>query len=183
MLIRDRVRDFDLQLHTQAGVFASRGIDDGTRLLLETMEIAPDADVLDLGCGYGVIGIVAAKLAPQGHATLVDSDVRATRLVQQNLDLNGITNANVVLGDGVHDLPRDARFDIVASNPPTHSGRDVLNDFVASAHGVLRPGGQMYLVVNRLQSLRREVERVFGGAELVSRSKGFVVIRALKAEG
>jgi 16S rRNA (guanine1207-N2)-methyltransferase len=180
MLITDHVRDFDLQLHTQPGVFAARGIDDGTRLLIEAMEIAPDADVLDLGCGYGVIGIVAAKLAPSGRVTLVDSDVRATRLAEQNLVLNSVTNAGVVLGDGVHDLPADARFDVVASNPPTHSGREVLNDFVASAHEVLRPGGQLYLVVNRLQSLRREVERVFGSAEPAARSKGFVVIRAVK---
>jgi 16S rRNA (guanine1207-N2)-methyltransferase len=182
MLITGHVRDFDLQLHTQPGVFAARGIDDGTRLLIEAMEVAADADVLDLGCGYGVIGIVAAKLAPQGHATLIDSDIRATRLAQKNVEINGVTNAEVVLGDAVHDLPAGARFDIVASNPPTHSGRGVLDDFVASAHGVLQPGGQLYLVVNRLQSLRREVERVFGGAELAARSKGFVVIRAVKAE-
>ena len=180
MLIIGRVRDFDLQLHTQPGVFAARGIDDGTRLLIEAMEVPADADVLDLGCGYGVIGIVAAKLAPRGHTTLVDSDIRATRLAQQNVEINGVTNAEVVLGDGVHDLPAGARFDVVASNPPTHSGREVLNDFVASAHKVLQPGGQLYIVVNRLQSLRREAERVFGGAELAARSKGFVVIRAVK---
>jgi 16S rRNA (guanine1207-N2)-methyltransferase len=183
MLITDRVRDVDLQLHAQPGVFAARGIDDGSRLLVEALEMAEDADVLDLGCGYGVIGIVAAKLAPRGRATLVDCDVRATRLAERNLALNGITNASVVLGDSVHDLPSDARFDIVASNPPTHSGREVLNDFVASAHKVLRPGGQLYIVINRLQSLRREVEKVFGSAELAARSKGFVVIRAVKAEG
>lgn len=180
MLVTDRVRDFDLQLQTQPGVFAARAIDDGTRLLLEALEIAPDADVLDLGCGYGVIGIVAAKLAPRGQVTLVDSDIRATRLTQQNLELNNVTNAHVVLGDGVHDLPPDARFDVVASNPPTHSGREVLDDFVSSAHGVLRPGGQLYIVIKRLQSLRREVERVFGNVELAARKKGFVVIRAVK---
>jgi 16S rRNA (guanine1207-N2)-methyltransferase len=181
MLINDRVRDFELQLQTQPGVFAARGIDDGTRMLIEAMEIAPRAYVLDLGCGYGVIGIVAAKLAPRGHVTLVDSDVRATRLARQNLELNGVTNADVVLGDGVHDLPAEARFDVVASNPPTHSGREVLDDFVTSAHGVLNAGGRLYLVVNRLQSLRREAERVFGNVELAARRKGFVVIRAVKA--
>lgn len=182
MLITDRIRHFDLQLHTQPGVFAAHGIDDGSRLLIEALEVAPDAHVLDLGCGYGVIGIVAAKLAPRGHATLVDTDIRATRLAEQNLELNGVTNAEVILGDGVHDLPPDARFHIVASNPPTHSGREVLNDFVASAHSVLHSGGQLYLVINRLQSLRREVEKVFGGAELAARSKGFVVIRGVKTK-
>ena len=89
-------------------------------------------------------------------------------------------NAEVMLGDGVHDLPPRARFDVVASNPPTHSGREVLDDFVAGAYRVLRPRGQLYLVVNRLLSLRREVESVFGAAETVARSGGFVVLRAVK---
>jgi 16S rRNA (guanine1207-N2)-methyltransferase len=68
----------------------------------------------------------------------------------------------------------------VASNPPTHSGREVLDDFVAGAYHVLRPRGQLYLVINRLLSLKREVEDVFGAAEVIARSKGFIVIRAVK---
>jgi len=179
-VIQDHVRGLDLRLATQPGVFAAHGIDAGTRLLIEAMRVSPTARVLDLGCGYGVIGIVAAKLASRGHVVLVDSDVRATRLAARNLELNGVTSAEVVLGDGVHDLPAKMRFDVVASNPPTHSGREVLDDFVAGAYKVLRPRGRLYLVVNRLLSLRREVESVFGGAEIAARSGGYVVIQAVK---
>jgi 16S rRNA (guanine1207-N2)-methyltransferase len=178
--ILETVRGFDLRLQTQAGVFAHRGLDGGTRLLIEAMRVSPTARVLDLGCGYGAIGIVAAKLATRGHVTLVDSDIRATRLAQRNLELNGVENAEVVLGDGVRDLPPKSRFDVVVSNPPTHSGREVLDEMVAGAYKVLRPRGQLYLVINRLLSLRREVEAVFGNAEAVERSKGFVVLRAVK---
>ena len=180
-IITELIRDFELRLVTQPGVFAHRGIDAGTRLLVENLRVPPTARVLDLGCGYGVIGIVAAKLASKGHATLVDAYIRATRLAQRNLELNGVTNADVILGDGVHDLPPKARFDVMASNPPTHSGREVLDDLVAGAYKVLKPRGQLYLVINRLLSLKREVEQVFGGAETIARSKGFVVIRAVKA--
>ena len=179
-IIHETVRGFELRLATQAGVFAHRGIDPGTRLLIESMRVSPTARVLDLGCGYGVVGIIAARLAPRGQVTLVDSDIRATRLAERNLALNGVANAQVVLGDGVHDLPKGARFDVVASNPPTHSGRDVLDELVAGAYKVLRPRGQLYLVVNRLLSLRREVESVFGNAETAARSKGYVVVRAVK---
>ena len=179
-VIQDHVRGLDLRLATQPGVFAAHGIDAGTRLLIEAMRVSPTARVLDLGCGYGVIGIVAAKLASRGHVVLVDSDIRATRLAARNLELNGVTNAEVVLGDGVHDLPAKMRFDVVASNPPTHSGREVLDDFVAGAYKVLRPRGRLYVVVNRLLSLRREVESVFGGAEIAARSGGYVVIQAVK---
>jgi len=179
-IIHENVCGFDLRLTTQAGVFAHRGLDLGTRLLIEAMHVSPSARVLDIGCGYGTIGIVAAKLAAKGEAVLVDSDIRATRLAQRNIDLNNVTNATVILGDGVHDLPPKSRFDIVASNPPTHSGREVLDDMVAGAHQVLKPRGQLYLVINRLLSLKREVEEVFGNSEIVARSKGFVVIRAVK---
>jgi 16S rRNA (guanine1207-N2)-methyltransferase len=179
-IVQERVRDIDLQLITQPGVFAHRGLDPGTRLLIEAMRVSPTSRVLDLGCGYGAIGIVAAKLATRGHVVLVDADIRATRLAQRNLALNGVTNAEVVLGDGVHDLPPKSRFDVVASNPPTHSGREVLEDFVTGAYKVLRPRGQLFLVINRLLSLKREVEQVFGNGETVARAKGYVVVRAVK---
>jgi 16S rRNA (guanine1207-N2)-methyltransferase len=179
-LIRERVRDLELVLYTQSGVFAHRGLDPGTRLLIETMRVSPTARVLDLGCGYGAIGIAAAKLATRGHVIMVDTDIRATRLAQRNVEANGVTNAEVILGDGVHDLPSRARFEVVASNPPTHSGREVLDDFVASAYRVLRPRGQLFMVVNRLLSLKQEIGRVFGNVEIAARSKGYIVVRAVK---
>jgi 16S rRNA (guanine1207-N2)-methyltransferase len=179
-IIHERVRDLDLRLTTQAGVFAHKGLDLGTRLLIEAMHVAPTARLLDIGCGYGAIGISAAKLATKGEAVLVDSDIRATRLAQRNIELNGLTNATVILGDGTNDLPPKSRFDVVASNPPTHSGREVLDEMVAGAYQVLKARGQLFLVINRLLSLKREVEDVFGNSEVVARSKGFVVIRAQK---
>lgn len=179
-LVVEQVRGIDLRLETRPGVFAQHGLDPGTRMLIEAMHVSPTARVLDIGCGSGAIGIVAAKLAPRGQVTLVDVDVRATRLSQRNLQLNGVTNAEVMLGDGVHDLPAKARFDVVVSNPPTHDGREVLDDLVAGAYKVLKPRGALFLVVNRLLSLRREVARVFGAEEMVATGKGYVVIRAVK---
>ncbi len=179
-LIHEKVRDFDLRLTTQAGVFAHRGLDLGSRLLIEAMHVSPTARVLDIGCGYGGIGITAAKMATNGEVVMVDTDIRATRLAQKNIELNNLTNASVVLGDGVHDLPPKSRFDVVVSNPPTHSGREVLDDMVAGAYQVLKVRGQLYLVINRLLSLRREVEDVFGNSQVVARQKGFVVIKAVK---
>ena len=179
-LITERVRGFDLRLTTQTGVFSHKEVDPGTRLLIGAMRVSPTAKVLDVGCGYGVIGIVAAKLAVRGHVTMVDPDVRATRLAQRNLEANGVTNAEVVLGDGVLDLPPKAKYDVVVTNPPTHSGREVLDELVAGAYKVLKPRGALYMVINRLLSLRREVEDVFGGAEAVAHSKGYVVLKAVK---
>jgi 16S rRNA (guanine1207-N2)-methyltransferase len=180
VVITPRLRDFDLRLQTAPGVFSHREVDTGSELLIGAMRVSPTARVLDLGCGYGVIGIVAAKLAVRGRVVLVDPDIRATRLAQHNVELNRLENAEVVLGDGTHDLPPKSRFDVVASNPPTHQGREVLDDMVAGSYKVLRPRGTLYMVVNRLLSLRREVERIFGNAEIVARDGGFIVIRAVK---
>ena len=174
------LRGFDLRFETQAGVFSHGEIDTGTRLLIEAMRVSPHARVLDLGCGYGAIGIVAAKLAVQGYVTLIDADIRATRLAERNLALNAVENAEVVLGDGFRDLPPKTRYDVIATNPPTHSGREVLDEMVAGAYKALKPRGQLFLVVNRLLSLRREVEQTFGNSEAVGREKGYVVIRAVK---
>ena len=169
-----------MRLYTQPGVFAHRELDEGSRLLIEAMRISPTARVLDWGCGYGAIGVVAAKLATRGHVTLIDVDIRAARLAQRNLEANGVTNADVILGDALTDLPPKSRYDAVVSNPPTHSGREVLDAMVAGAYKALRPRGQLYLVINRLLSLRREVDGIFGGSETAAWHKGFVVIRAVK---
>ena len=175
------LRGFDLHFETQAGVFSHGELDEGSRLLIEAMRVSPTAKLLDLGCGWGAIGVVAAKLATRGHVTMVDSDIRATRLAERNLALNNLTNAEVILGDGFRDLPPKTRFDVIASNPPTHSGREVLDEMVEGAYKALRPRGQLYLVINRLLSLRRKVEDLFGPTETIARHKGFVVIRAVKA--
>jgi 16S rRNA (guanine1207-N2)-methyltransferase len=151
-------------------------------LLMETVEahIKPHQTVLDLGCGVGLIGVAIAPLVTRGEVWMVDSDVRAVRLAEENRVLNGIENAHVVLGDITLDLP-PMKFDLVLSNPPTHSGKEVLSAFVDESYAILRPGGWLYLVVNRLLSVREMMEARFGAAEQAARHKGFIVLQAQKA--
>lgn len=171
-----------LVFHTQPGVFSHCRLDDGSRLLLDTVlpQIRQHQTVLDLGAGVGVLGLSLAGLLSRGEVWLVDSDIRAVRLAEENMRLNGIENAHVVLGDITRDLPR-RKFDLVVSNPPTHSGKEVLGAFVEESHDVLRPGGWLYLVVNRLLSVREMLLASFGAVEQASRHKGFLVLRAQKA--
>ena len=171
-----------LRFRTQPGVFSHGAPDEGTLLLLEVLEprVKPHTTLLDLGAGVGIIGVALAPLLTRGEVWMVDSDVRAVRVSEENLRLNGIENAHVVLSDVTLDLPSRLRFDIVASNPPTHSGREVLKTFVEEAHGVLRPGGALYVVVNRLLSVRDLMAGTFGNVEQVQRRRGFIVFRAEK---
>lgn len=175
------VGDRRLVFRTQPGVFSLDGPDEGSVLLLETVlpAVRPHQTVLDLGAGVGLLGLALAGLLTRGEVWLVDSDIRAVRLMEENVRLNGIENAHVTLGDITLDLPR-LKFDLVVSNPPTHSGKEVLAAFVSEAYGVLRPGGHLYLVVNRLLSVREVMAETFGAAEQVARHKGFIVLRARK---
>jgi 16S rRNA (guanine1207-N2)-methyltransferase len=176
------IEERTLQFRTQAGVFSSDGPDEGSLLLLDTLlpAVKPHMAVLDLGAGVGLIGLSLAGLLTRGEVWLVDPDVRAVRLTEENIHLNGIANAHVVLGDITLDLPSKLRFDLVVSNPPTHSGKEVLASFVDESYHVLRPGGWIYVVVNRLLSIRTMMTDTFGDVEQVERRKGFVVLRAQK---
>lgn len=173
------------QFRTQPGVFSQYGPDEGTLLLLETVlpSIKPHATVLDLGAGVGIIGIAVAGRLTRGEVWMADVDVRAARLAEENVRLNHVENAHVVLSDITLDLPSGLKFDLVLSNPPTHSGKDVLRSFVGESYDLLRPGGSLYLVVNRLLSVRDMMEEIFGNAEQVERRKGFIVLRADKPRG
>lgn len=171
-----------LRFATQPGVFSAGGPDEGSLLLLDAVvpAVKPHMAVLDLGSGVGLIGLALAGLVPRGEVWMVDSDIRAVRLAEANLRTNRIENAQVVLGDITRDLPERLRFDLVVSNPPTHSGKEVLAAFVSEAQHVLRPGGSMYLVVNRLLSVKSMLVESFGEAEQVARHRGFIVLRAVK---
>lgn len=176
------VADRSLQFLTQAGVFSADGPDEGSLLLLEAVlpAVKPHMTVADLGSGIGLIGLSLSGKLSRGEVWMVDSDIRAVRLAEQNMTLNEVTNAHVVLGDVTLDLPRKLRFDLVVSNPPTHSGKEVLARFVDESYVVLRPGGRMYVVVNRLLSIRAMMSERFGDVEQVARRKGFVVLAAQK---
>jgi len=113
-------------------------------------------------------------------ALLVDSDIRAVRLSRRNAKLNKLnTKVEVEIGDVATDVPR-GEFDLVVSNPPTHQGREVVMDFIRAAHHGLREGGEAWFVVNRMASMIKKVNQVFGNSEKVVKKKGYIVVRAVK---
>lgn len=167
---------------TRPGVFSAGSPDEGSLLLLEALlpTLRPHHTILDIGTGCGLIGIAAASVLSRGEAWLVDVDVRAVRLAMHNVERNNVTNAHVVLSDVTSDLPPRQRFHLVASNPPTHDGRAVLSQIVDESYRVLRPGGSLWIVVNRLLSIKDMMAGTFGSVEVVARKHGFLVLRAEK---
>ncbi|NOZ27200.1 MAG: class I SAM-dependent methyltransferase [Chloroflexi bacterium] len=174
------------ELHTQVGVFSWERLDTGARILLDVMEIHPGERVLDLGCGYGVLGLVAARLTgPEGHVDLVDCNVVATRLAEANLALNGVTNARVLVSDCAQAVA-DQRYDVVLSNLPVNAGKRVVMQFLVDAHRLLRPGGRFYFAGPKAGGIRTWIKRaaaLFGRAETLEIEKGYRAALAVRGEG
>ena len=167
---------------TDAGVFSRGEIDCGTELLLAALEIGPCEVILDLGCGYGVIGIVASRLSEGGHVILTDVNERAIALARQNIAANEIENAEVRLGT-LYEPVADMVFNHIVCNPPIRAGRGVVDRMIAEAPTHLLDGGSLWLVARTRQgadSLRRRMAEAFGSAEIVKRGSGFKVLRATR---
>ncbi len=181
LAVGERVFEFA----TDRGVFSYGAVDRGTRLLLEALEVHPGDEVLDVGCGYGVVGIVAAARVPQGRAVLVDVNQRAVALSRENAQHNRVHNVEVLAGD-LYGPVRGRRFDVVVTNPPIRAGRAVLRALVEGAREHLRPGGRFYLVARTAQGARtlgRMVGEVFGNVQEVARGGGYRVYRAVREAG
>ena len=176
------IRGLRLRLRTDAGVFARGGLDRGTELLLRALELGSCELILDLGCGYGALGIAAAKLSEGGHVVLTDINERAAALAEANLRANGTTNAEVRVGD-LYEPVRGLAFDHIVCNPPIRAGRAVVDRIVAEAPAHLLDGGRIWLVARTRQgadALRERMRRVFGNAQVVKRGSGYKVLCSVK---
>ncbi|GAB7387306.1 class I SAM-dependent methyltransferase [Bacillaceae bacterium] len=176
------LRGKDYRFVTDAGVFSRERVDFGTRLLIETMEIPKDARVLDMGCGYGPIGIVAADLAREGSALLVDINERAVELAERNIALNGIANAQALVSDLYANVP-DERFDRILTNPPIRAGKSVVQAIFCEGFSRLSPGGELWVVIQKKQgapSAYAKLLEIFGRVDEIAKKKGYRVFRAVK---
>lgn len=180
--VRVSIRGHGFVFTSDAGVFSRGRLDRGTELLLEALDLGACESVLDLGCGYGVLGIVAARLSDGGRMILTDVNERAVALARRNLQANGIRNAEVRLGE-LYAPVADLRFDHIVCNPPIRAGRAVVDRIVSEAPDHLQEGGRLWLVARTRQgadSLRGRMAAVFGDAEVVRRGSGYKVLRATK---
>ena len=171
----------ELGFHTTWGLFSPREIDEGTRLLLKHIEVEPDSDCLDLGCGYGSIGLAMAAVAPQGRTWLVDKDFVAVEYARRNARDNGLRNAQAALSNGFSQVKK-SDFDVIAANLPAKTGKELLYLLLHDAREHLAPGGALWVVT--LSGLRRFIARamdeVFGNYEKVKQGRAYTVARARK---
>jgi len=170
-----------LHFRTTWGLFSPKAIDEGSRLLLDHLEVRPDDRAIDLGCGYGPLGLAIAKSAPQGHCTLVDKDFMAVEYAKKNAAGNGIENVDIQLSNGLQHVPPRS-FTLAVTNLPAKANKEHYYLFFHDIRERLEPGGRFYIVV--ISGLRQFIARafveVFGNHKKVKQGKTYTVALAVK---
>ena len=175
------LRGIDLLFHSTWGLFSPKFIDEGTRLLIERMEIHPSDICLDLGCGYGPIGLTMARLASAGTVYMVDKDFVAVEYAQKNAALNGITNCEILLSNGFSAIP-PVTFNVMASNLPAKVGNELFYLMLTDAKERFTQGGRLYVVtISGLKDfIKRVFREIFGNYRKAKQSRSYTLALAVK---
>ena len=170
-----------LVFETSFGVFSPKEIDEGTKLLLNYLEVNEGDDCLDLGCGYGPIGIWMARKSKTGKVLMFDKDFVAIDHAKQNIIKNQVPNAEAKLSNGLSAL-KDEQFDLIVSNIPAKVGNEMLYLFLYDTLHHLKPGGKFVVVtVNGLRHFcKRTFNEVFGNYKKVKQGKTYTISSATK---
>lgn len=175
-------RGHGLQFMTDAGVFSKGELDVGSRLLLDALP-SLSGEVLDIGCGWGALGIAVAKANKAAQVTMVDVNRRALELCRANCERNHVT-AEVLESDGMAEV-LGKKYDAIITNPPIRAGKQVIYKMFSDAAASLREGGALYLVIRKQQgaeSCVKYLKTLFHEVEKLDKSAGFWVLKAYEAK-
>ena len=177
-----RVASMDINFETKTDLFSPKGLDMGTELLLSALPKFSYDTALDWGCGWGAIALWLAKNNPKSKVTAVDSDIAAVKTAQENAKLNELYNIQIIASHGFDDIPKSHKFELIASNPPTHRGREVVDNMIKQSFDYLSEGGILLLVVEaRIKPwVSRQMKEVFGESKILKRGPKNVVVMATK---
>lgn len=174
------IRGVKVKYLTKPGIFAQHGLDEGTRLLLETVEVKDHTLIADLGGGAGVVSLVVAQLNKHGHVHFLDDHLRSTELAKENILLNNLQNVEVYLSD-LFSAVENRTYHQILSNPPQQLGNEFLLELIEQAHKHLKPKGEFWLVVksNLKPVIGKYLKQVFGNFAVVKTSKSHTVLKAV----
>ncbi|MBU0436723.1 class I SAM-dependent methyltransferase [Staphylococcus succinus] len=176
----------NLELISDAGVFSKGKIDFGSDLLvktfLKTYPPGPTKNIIDVGCGYGPIGLMIAKVSPHHEVMMVDINQRALSLSRKNKKKNRIENVEIKESDGLSQV-EDNAYDFVLTNPPIRAGKTVVHSILVDAYEKLKDGGALCVVIQKKQgmpSAKQKMQDTFNNVEVLEKSKGYYILRSVK---
>lgn len=178
MMIEVMVKDVKLYLNTDPDLFSPKAADQGTMLMLSHVDFQKEDRVLDLGCGYGLVGIYAASILPGDQVYMTDNDPVAVGMTMENLTVNGISGVTVVQGNA-YDAVDKADFTLILSNPPYHADFSVAKAFIEKGFNRLSVGGRIYMVTKRKDWYKNKLISVFGGVHIWEEN-GYFIFMAQK---
>lgn len=173
--------------YTSNSVFSKNGVDFGSMLLIETVvdenkDFTDKINILDMGCGYGPIGISIAKLIEQSFVTMADVNERAIELAYLNAKENNVHERIKIINSSSFENINE-NYDIVVTNPPIRAGKDVVFSFYEGAYEHLNSGGKLYVVIQKKQgapSTKDKLLSLFGNCEVVNKKSGYFIFRSIK---
>ena len=177
-MISTRIKDVDMVFETAPSIFSPNSIDQGTLAMLSVIDFLPSDKVLDLGCGYNVVGILAGKLIGGENVIMCDVSEQAIEYAAMNLRLNNVPDIRIRLSDGYKNVA-ETDFTLILSNPPYHADFSVPKHFIEVGFKKLVLGGKLVMVTKRLDWYKNKLTSVFGGVK-VHEINGYYVFVAEK---
>ena len=175
------INDLILPMYTDNGVFSKSKLDFGTRCLLENLPLEEiKGEILEVGCGYGVIPIILTRIVDKIESfDAVDVNKRALHLAEMNKKENLAPKVNFFLSDCYKNINK--KYDVIISNPPIRAGKNIVYEIVMNARNYLKEDGKLFIVINKDQgakSLYKDLEKVYK-CELINKKKGFWIIKCI----
>jgi 16S rRNA (guanine1207-N2)-methyltransferase len=171
-----------IEICSLPGIFSFDRLDGGTQLLLDSLPDLHNLNLLDLGCGYGAIGLTTARFGA-ASVDMVDANLLAVAASKRNIERQRLANARALASDVLSAVP-DKKYDLILSNPPFHTGRDVdyqvARAFIEQSYSALQTGGQLYLVANRFIRYERIMGDYFQQSDIIVQSSRFHILRGIK---
>ncbi|ULG71823.1 class I SAM-dependent methyltransferase [Macrococcus brunensis] len=173
----------ELKLKTDSGVFSKGSIDFGSNVLVRAFlqEDRRYSKILDVGCGYGPIGLMIASVYTDSAVHMVDVNARALSLAEENASTNHIDNVNIYKSDALSQV--EETFDAILTNPPIRAGKEVVNQILDQSYERLEDAGVLYVVIQKKQgmpSAKKRMEGLFGNVEVLSKDKGYYILKSVK---
>lgn len=171
--------------YTSNSVFSKKDVDFGSMLLIETIIRENEGfsgSILDLGCGYGPLGIIAARVFHNSTVTMCDINERALELSMMNAKENKVEGRVRIISSSAFGNIKD-NYDIIMTNPPIRAGKDVVFSFYEGSYEHLNQGGRLYVVIQKKQgapSTKEKLESLFGNCETADKRSGYFIFRSIK---